>query len=52
MLTKEEYILSRIEALIKHYLKEGKNINHSSLLELITQWSFDYEMEKNAGKEV
>lgn len=52
MITKEEYVLRSIISLAKHYLKTNEEISPSILLELIKQWDFDYEMEKEYRPEV
>lgn len=48
----EEYVLNRVKVIVDYYVKENKEINPSTLKELIEQWSFDYEMEKKYRPEV
>ena len=52
VISKEEYVLNRVEAIVDYYVKENKEINPATLKELIEQWSFDYEMEKKYRPEV
>ena len=49
-MTKEEYILKNIEALINYY--KDDSIKASDLSNLINQWSFDYDMEKKYRPEI
>ncbi|MCP1159301.1 hypothetical protein [Bacillus infantis] len=46
MISKDEYVLDRVRVFVSRYLKENKNIKPLVLDDLIDQWSFDYEMEK------
>jgi hypothetical protein len=50
IISKEKYILNRVTALIKS--TKGEKIDKNVLNELIEQWSFDYEMEKEYRPEV
>jgi hypothetical protein len=43
-ISKEKYLLKRVTALIES--KKGAAIDEDVLKELIEQWSYDYEMEK------
>lgn len=46
MLTKEEYILSRIRSFISFKMDDEESINPFAINELIEQWSFDYDMKR------
>lgn len=50
MISKEKYLLNRVTALIKS--KKGAAIDSQVLKELMEQWAFDYEMEKEYRPEV
>jgi hypothetical protein len=50
IISKEKYVLDRVTALIQ--AKKGAAIDKQVLNELIEQWSFDYEMEKEHRPEV
>ena len=52
VISKEEYVLNRVEAIVDYYVKENREFNPSNLKELIKQWLFDYEMEKKYRPEV
>lgn len=52
MVSKEEYVLSKIIKLTIHKAKENKRIKPLSLLSLIEQWEFDYDMEKEYRPEI
>jgi hypothetical protein len=52
MISKETYVLRKVKGIIDRYLNENDKISPSILKELIEQWSFDYEMEKEYRPEV
>jgi hypothetical protein len=52
VISKEEYVLNKVKMIVDYYVKENKEINPFTLKELIEQWSFDYEMEKEYRPEV
>lgn len=46
MITKEEYVLKRIKLVVADALKKDKAISPATLNELMEQWAFDYDMDK------
>lgn len=46
MLTKEEYVLARVKSMAIRKAKDNEKIKPLSLINLINQWEFDYEMDK------
>lgn len=46
MITKEEYVLIRIKSMVTRKAEVNEKIKPLSLLNLIEQWAFDYEMDK------
>ena len=46
MIPKGEYVLSRVKALAVNKAKENERIKPLTLINLIEQWEFDYEMDK------
>lgn len=52
LISKEEYILNELKCVADRYLKNNQNIDPLLLKELIEQWSFDYEIEKEYRPEL
>lgn len=52
MISKDKYVLDRVKKIVHHCVKENKSINSLVIEELIDQWSFDYDMEKEYRPEV
>lgn len=52
MISKEEYVLERVKMYEQLCAKEKRTKNSEVLNELIEQWTFDYEMEKQQRPEV
>lgn len=52
MISKEEYVLNRVKSLLHHKAKNNKRIKPLSLISVIEQWEFDYEMEKEYRSEI
>ena len=46
MITKDEYVLKRVKMVVADATKRKKEIEPSTLNELMEQWDFDYDMEK------
>lgn len=52
MVSKEEYVLVRVETHLKNKLETNKPIHAQILIDLIDQWKFDYEMESEYRPEI
>jgi hypothetical protein len=52
MISKEEYVLVRVKRLVERYSETKEPLKTSVFKELIAQWEFDYEMEKEYRPEV
>lgn len=52
MISKEEYVLTSVKRILSQYDRLNTNLSSSDLLNLIDQWEFDYEMEKEYRPEV
>jgi hypothetical protein len=46
-MTKDNYVLNRVKMYMYDNLKKNKTIDPYILSELIEQWEFDYEIEKD-----
>lgn len=47
---REQYVLKRVEFYLDFCLKKQKRISPEILQELMSQWSFDYEANKEYGQ--
>lgn len=52
LISKEEYILYKTRNMIEYYIEEEQLICPKMLNELIEQWCFDYEMDKEYRPEI
>ncbi|WP_405101769.1 hypothetical protein [Oceanobacillus sp. FSL H7-0719] len=52
MITKEEYALPRVKNYLYRKAESNEIINVKVLINLIEQWEFDYEMEKEYRSEM
>ena len=52
MISKDGYVLSRVKSMAKHAAKENERIKPLTLINLIEQWEFDYDIEKEYRPEI
>lgn len=52
MVSKEEYVLSRVKSVANRCAERNEKIKPLTLISLIEQWEFDYEIEKEYRPEV
>ena len=52
MMTKEEYVLKRVKNLVMYHLDKQEIIKPDIMHELMEQWAFDYDMEKEYRPEI
>lgn len=52
MITKEAYVLSKVQMVIKHYLDKDQMLNPMTLHLLMEQWSFDYDADREHRPEL